>query len=104
MTTVTFFRKGAAYLGFRASGHSGKAPRGEDIVCAAISAAVGLAECEITDVLMLSAEVVVDQENTEVSVLFTEPCETAQPVFEALRLYLTRLAEDYPRFLKIMEV
>ncbi len=45
MTTVTFFRKGPAYLGFRAGGHSGHAPRGEDIVCAAISAAVGLAEC-----------------------------------------------------------
>lgn len=53
---------------------------------------------------MLLAEVMVDQENTEVSVLFSEPCETAQPVFEALYLYLTRLAEDYPRFLKIMEV
>ena len=56
MTVVTFFRKDGAYLGFQAGGHSGHAPRGADIVCAAISAAVGLAECEITDVLKLPAE------------------------------------------------
>ncbi|MBS7316514.1 MAG: ribosomal-processing cysteine protease Prp [Clostridiaceae bacterium] len=104
MTVVTFFRKDGAYLGFQAGGHSGHAPRGADIVCAAISAAVGLAECEITDVLKLPAEVVVDDENTEVSVRFQEPCEAAQPVFRALCLYLTRLAGEYPRFLKIMEV
>lgn len=104
MTTVTFFREGSAYLGFQAGGHAGQAPRGEDIVCAAISAAVGLAECEITDVLKLPAEVVVEEETTEVSVRFEKPCEAAQPVMEALRLYLTRLAGEYPRFLKIMEV
>lgn len=104
MTTVTFFRKGSAYLGFQASGHAGQAPRGEDIVCAAVSAAVGLAECEMTDVRKLPAEVVVDEKNTKVSIWFHEPEEAAQPVFEALCLYLTRLAGEYPRFLKIMEV
>lgn len=104
MTTVTFFRKEDTYLGFQASGHSGHAPRGGDIVCAAISAAIGLTECEITDVLKLPAEVVVDDENTMVSIRFMEPCEAAQPVIKALFLYLTRLSGEYPRFLKIMEV
>ncbi len=104
MTVVTFFRSGPAYLGFEASGHAGKAPAGEDIVCAAISAAVGLAECQITDVLKLPAEAVADEENTRVSVRFSEPCEAAQPVIRALRLYLTELAGEYPRFLKILEV
>ncbi len=54
--------------------------------------------------LKLPAEVVVDEESTEVSVRFREPEEAAQPVFQALCLYLTRLAGEYPRFLKIMEV
>ena len=104
MTTVTFFREGSAITGFRAAGHSGNAPAGEDVVCAAISSAVGLAECAISDILKLPAEVVVDEETTEVSVRLSEPFETAQPVLQALCLYLTRLAGEYPRFLKIMEV
>lgn len=104
MTVVTFFRSGAALLGFEAGGHSGKAPQGEDIVCAAISAAVSLAECQLTDVLQLPAEVTVDDENTRVSVRFSEPCEAAQPVLKALCLYLKELAGEYPRFLKILEV
>ena len=104
MTVVSFFRSGAAFLGFEAAGHSGSAPAGEDIVCAAVSAAVTLTECQITDVLRLPAEVTVDDENARVSVRFSEPCEAARPVLEALWLYLTELAGEYPRFLKILEV
>jgi len=104
MTTVTFFHKDDALLGFRAGGHAGYADEGEDIVCAAISSAVGLAECQLTDVLHLPAEVTVDEQTTEVSVRFSEPCGPAQPALQALRLYLTALAEEYPRFLKILEV
>ena len=38
-TTVTFFRRSdGALIGYRASGHSGYAAAGEDIVCAGVSA------------------------------------------------------------------
>ena len=104
MTTVTFFRKGESFLGFRASGHSGQAPSGEDIVCSAVSTAVGFAECEITDVLKLDAEVVIDDKKAEVSVVFPDICEASQPVFSTLFIYLSRLSEEYPKYLKIVEV
>ena len=104
MTVVTFFRSGAAFLGFEARGHAGSADEGEDVVCAAITSAVRLAECQINDVLGLSAEVTVDDEDALVSVRFPEPCGAAQPVLQALYLYFTELAGEQPRFLKILEV
>ncbi len=37
MITAALFRSGSRYTGFRASGHSGYAGEGQDIVCAAVS-------------------------------------------------------------------
>ena len=104
MTTVTFFREGSAYLGFQAGGHAGQAPRGEDIVCAAISAAVGLAECEITDVLKLPAEVVVEEETTEVSVRFEKTLRGRAAGHGGAVPLPDAACRGVPRFLKIMEV
>ena len=104
MTKVTFFRKGDAFLAFRVSGHSGMARHGADIVCAAITSAVRLAECQLNDVLKLSAGVQTDEKRAEITIGFSEPCENAQPVMQALYLYLSELSEENPRFLQISEV
>ena len=49
MTTVTFCSEGSRIVGFEVKGHSGYAPQGEDIVCAAVTSAVRLTECAIND-------------------------------------------------------
>ena len=36
MTTVTFYSEGSRLTGLEMKGHSGYAPQGEDIVCAAL--------------------------------------------------------------------
>ena len=41
MTTATFFSEGSRIVGFEIKGHTGHAPAGEDIVCAAVTSAVG---------------------------------------------------------------
>ena len=51
MTRVEFFDHEGRITGFCCSGHSGYAEEGSDIVCAAVSTAVKLAECTINDVL-----------------------------------------------------
>ena len=51
MTTVTFHSADNRIDGFVVEGHSGYAEAGADIVCAAVSAAVGLAECTSNEVL-----------------------------------------------------
>ena len=57
MTTVTFHTEGSRIVSFEVQGHSGYAPEGEDIVCAAVTSAVRLAECAVNDVLGLEAAV-----------------------------------------------
>ena len=47
MTTVMFFTEGGRITGFDVSGHSGYGPEGGDIVCAAVTSTVRLAECVI---------------------------------------------------------
>ena len=51
MTRVEFFDHEGRITGFCCSGHSGYAEAGGDVVCAAVSTAVKLAECTINDVL-----------------------------------------------------
>ena len=103
MTKVTFYRSGESFLGFEAGGHAGNLPAGENIVCAAISTAVGLTECQLTDVLKLAPDVTIDEENAAVRVMFASPKEAAQPALKALCMYLRSLAGEYPRYLKISE-
>ena len=51
MTRVEFFDHEGRITGFCCSGHSGYAEESGDVVCAAVSTAVKLAECTINDVL-----------------------------------------------------
>ena len=51
MTRCEFFTEDDRITGFSVSGHSGYAEQGADIVCAAVSAVVTMAEATINDVL-----------------------------------------------------
>ena len=44
MTTVTFYTEGRRIIGFDATGHSGYAAEGGDIVCAAVTSTVRLTQ------------------------------------------------------------
>ena len=50
MTRCEFYTQDDRITGFSVSGHSGYAEAGKDIVCAAVSAAVAMAEATINDV------------------------------------------------------
>ena len=53
MIEVTFHSQGSRLSGFEVKGHSGLAPQGEDILCAAVTSAVRLTECAVNAVLGL---------------------------------------------------
>ena len=67
MTTATFFSEGSRIVGFEIKGHTGHAPAGEDIVCAAVTSAVRLTECTINDVLGLEAAVKVREKDASIT-------------------------------------
>ena len=108
MTTVTFYSEGSRVTGFEVKGHSGYAPEGEDIVCAAVTSAVRLVECAVNDVLGLEASVKVKEQDASISLKLPGGLEetsesTCQTLLAALMVYLTQLQEEYPDHLMVYD-
>ena len=108
MITVTFRTEDGRIRGFTACGHSGYAEAGADIVCAAVTSAVRLAETTVNDVLGLAASVNVREQ--EALIAFRLPGglspsaeETCQALLAGLMVYLAQLHDEYPAYLEVME-
>ena len=108
MTKCEFFREGDRITGFSVSGHSGYAEVGSDIVCAAVSAAVAMAEATINDVCGAKAKVRVKDEQARITLTLPTSCdeeESVQAVLTGMMTYLCSLRDDYPDYIEvIMEV
>ena len=107
MTRCEFFTEGERITGFSVSGHSGYAEAGKDIVCAAISAIVTMAEATITDVCGAKAKVRVKDEDARISLMLPVSCdeeETVQAVLSGMLVTLLSLREDYPDYIEVLEV
>ena len=93
--------------GFSVSGHSGYAEAGQDIVCAAVSAVVGMAEATINDVCGAKAKVRVKEEDARITLTLPASCdeeESVQAVLAGLLLYLCNLRDEYPDYIEVLEV
>ncbi len=107
MTRCEFFTEEARINGFCISGHSGYAEAGADIVCAAISAVVSMAEATINDVCGAKAKVRVKQEDARITLTLPATCEeedSVQAVLAGMMLYLCSLRDDYPDYIEVLEV
>ena len=109
MITATFHMEGDRIVSFQVEGHSGLAPQGEDILCAAVTSAVRLTECAINDVLGLEAGVKVKPEKALISLklpggLNETGDSVCQTLLTALMLHLSQLHEEYPENIIVMEV
>ena len=107
MTKCEFFRDGARITGFSISGHSGYAEAGSDIVCAAISAVVGMAEATINDVCGGKAKVRVKEADARITLTLPTVCEeeeSIQAVLAGMMLYLLSLRDDYSDYIEVLEV
>ena len=109
MTTVTFHSQGSRIAGFEVQGHSGFAPEGEDIVCAAVTSAVRMTECAVNDVLGLEASVKVREKDASISLKLPNGLgqtneSTCQTLLAALLVHLVQLAEEYPEHISVLEV
>ena len=98
---------GDRITGFSVSGHSGYAESGSDIVCAAISAVVAMAEATINDICGAKAKVRVKEEDARITLTLPTSCdeeETVQAVLAGLLLYLCNLRDEYPDYIEVLEV
>ena len=107
MTRCEFFTEDDRITGFSVSGHSGYAEAGADIVCAAVSTAVTMAEATINDVCGAKAKVRVKQEDARITLTLPASCDeedTVQAVLAAMMLTLMNLRDDYPDYIEVLEV
>ena len=107
MTRCEFFTEGDRITGFSVSGHSDYAEEGADIVCAAVSAVVDLAETTINDVCGAKAKVRVKEEQARITLTLPVSCdeeESVQAVLAGMMLYLSNLQERYPDNIEVLEV
>ena len=107
MTRCEFFTDKDRITGFSVSGHSGYAEAGSDIVCAAVSAVVTMAEATINDVCGAKAKVRVKEEDARVTLTLPVSCdeeESVQAVLAGMMLTLMSLRDDYPDYIEVLEV
>ena len=107
MTRCEFFTENERINGFSVSGHSGYAEAGNDIVCAAVSAAVALAETTINDVCGAKAKVRVKNEDARITLTLPATCEeeeAVQAVLAGMMLYFVGLRDEYPDYIEVLEV
>ena len=107
MTKCEFFTQDDRITGFSVSGHSGYAEAGADIVCAAVSTAVTMAEAIINEVCGAKAKVRVKEEDARVTLTLPTSCdeeETVQAALSGLMLTLLNIKEDYEDYIEVLEV
>ena len=107
MTRCEFFTQEERITGFSISGHSGYAEAGQEIICAAISAVVTMAEATINDVCGAKAKVRVKEEDARVTLTLPASCEeedSIQAVLAGMMLTLCSLRDDYPDYIEVLEV
>ena len=107
MTRCEFFTENDRITGFSVSGHSGYSEAGTDIVCAAISAVVTMAEATINEVCGAKAKVRVKEDGARVTLTLPASCdeeETVQAVLAGMMLTLCSMRDDYPDYIEVLEV
>ena len=107
MTRCEFFTEDDRITGFSVSGHSGYGEAGSDIVCAAISAVVTMAEATINDVCGAKAKVRVKEQDARVTLMLPTSCdeeEAVQAVLAGMMLTLISMRDDYPDYIEVLEV
>jgi uncharacterized protein YsxB (DUF464 family) len=107
MTKCEFFTENDRITGFSVSGHSGYAEAGSDIVCAAISAVVTMAEATINEVCGAKAKVRVKDEDARITLTLPTSCdeeEAVQAVLAGMMLTLISMRDDYPDYIEVLEV
>ncbi len=100
MIWAVFYRKGRQLCGFSVSGHAGYADAGEDVICAYVTSAVEMTANGITEIAKVSADVKVEDNQVSVS-LPEHSAESAYCLIESLRLHLSELSQQYPKFIQL---
>lgn len=100
MIKVEFFGTELIY-GFHITGHSDMNPEGPEVLCAAVSSAAYMTANTVTDVIGLKPILLNKDGNMYLKVKTEQEAERCRVLFDGLRLHLSEIAQDYPKYLKV---
>lgn len=108
MIKITVVKNNQNIMSIEATGHSGYAESGQDIVCAAISTLTQNLILGLTEVVGIEPKCVVDESIPHLSValpqnLSAEKMKSAQILTRSTYLGLKQVANEYSKFIKIKE-
>ena len=104
MTEVRLIKTDGNIVGFEVSGHSGYSEAGSDIVCAAVSSIVEFTESLINDSFNANAALEIEPETARVALRLLKSDEICRNILEAFERYMRALSQEYPKYIKILEV
>ena len=108
MINVTIIKSNNKIITIEATGHSGYAESGSDIVCASVSSLTQALINGLIEVVKISPKYVIDEEIPHLSVTLPkdidgEKSKYAQVLMQSTYLALKQVADGYKKFIKIKE-
>ena len=107
MINVIVIKEKQTIKTIEATGHSGYAENGADIVCSAVSTLMETLANGLTEVVKAKAKVIVDEEIPHLSVTVDEEdqekCKYAQILMKSTLLGIRGVAQEFSKFIKIKE-
>ena len=107
MINVIVIKEKQTIKTIEATGHSGYAEEGQDIVCSAVSCLLETLANGLTEVVKAKAKIVVDENIPHLSVTLMEDdkekCKHAQILMQSTLLGLIGVADGFKKFIKIKE-
>ena len=107
MINVIVIKEKQTIKTIEATGHSGYAEEGQDIVCSAVSTLMETLANGLTEVVKAKVEVKVDENIPHLSVTLTEvdteKCKHAQVLMQSTLMGIKGVAQGYSKFIKIKE-
>ena len=107
MINVIVIKEKQTIKTIEATGHSGYAEEGSDIVCSAVSVLMETLANGLTEVAKADVKVVVDENIPHLSVTLNEidqeKCKYAQILMQSTLLGIKGVANGYSKFIKIKE-
>jgi uncharacterized protein YsxB (DUF464 family) len=100
MIKVRFFGTEPVY-GFHITGHSDMNPGGPEILCAAVSSAAYMTANTVTEILGVKPTLLNRDGVMYLKVKSEQEALQCRVLFDGLKLHLSEIAQDYPKYLKV---
>jgi uncharacterized protein YsxB (DUF464 family) len=106
MTSIRFWCSADRFIGFKATGHTGYAPAGQDIVCAAVSTLVQTTVLGLHELVGLKLKIEQEPKTGLYSCLIVPTdddvkLEQAHLLLNLMYLGLQQIAEEYRKYVQI---